>query len=50
MENGHIWQQVTYCYTYLYAFRPKVYLIKVHNAYKMKVEDVSDTIFVKRLR
>lgn len=50
MENGQIWQQVTYAYTYHYAFRPKVYLIKTHGVYKMKVEGVSGTIFVKQLR
>ena len=50
LENGQIWEQVTYAYTYHYAFRPTVYIIKVHNAYKMKVEGVSGTIFVKQLK
>ena len=50
MDNGQIWQQVTYAYTYHYAYRPKVYIIKTRGAYKMKVEGVSETIFVKRLK
>ena len=49
LENGQIWQQVTYAYTYRYAFRPKVLIIKTHCAYKMSVDGVSGTIFVKRL-
>lgn len=50
LDNGQIWQQVTYGYTYTYKFRPKVWIIKTHGAYKMKVEGMSSTIFVKRLR
>lgn len=50
LENGQIWQQVTYSYTYRYAFRPKVLIIKVHGAYKMVVEGISQSIFVRRLK
>ena len=50
LDNGQIWQQVTYSYTYRYAFRPKVFIIKVHGAYKMIVEGISQSIFVRRLK
>lgn len=50
LANGQIWQQVTYAYTYHYAYRPKVLILKVNNSYKMKVEGVDQMIFVKRLR
>lgn len=50
LANGQIWQQATYAYTYHYAYRPKVTIIKTHGAYKMKVDGVSGTIFVKRLK
>jgi len=50
LEYGQIWQQVTFRYTYTYKFRPKVWIIKTHGAYRMKVEGVSDTIFVRRLK
>ena len=35
-------------YIYHYALSPKVYIIKLNNAYKMKVEGVSESIFVIR--
>ena len=50
LDNGQIWQQVTYAYTYHYAYRPKVFIIKTHGAYKMKVDGVSGMIFVKQLK
>lgn len=50
LSNGQIWQQATYAYTYHYAFRPKVLIFKTNSAYKMKVEGVDGTIFVKRLK
>ena len=50
LENGQIWQQATYAYTYHYAFRPTVMIIKTDGGYRMKVDGVSGTIFVKRLK
>lgn len=49
MSNGQIWQQVTMGFTYTYKFRPKVMIIKTNGAYKMKVEGVANTIFVKQI-
>lgn len=50
LANGQIWQQVNYAYTYHYAFRPKVMIIKTNGVYKMKVDGVASTISVKRLK
>ena len=49
LSNGQIWQQDSYAYTYHYAFRPKVMIFKTNGAYKLKVDGVAGTIFVKRL-
>ena len=46
--NGQIWQQSSYAYTYHYAYMPDVTIFKIGSQYKMKVEGVSGTIFVKR--
>lgn len=48
--NGQIWQQEEYAYTYHYAYRPDVLIVKTATGYKMKVEGVSDSIRVKRLK
>lgn len=50
LANGQIWQQVSYSYTYHYAFSPKVTIVKVRGVYKLKVDGVDDTIFVKQLK
>jgi hypothetical protein len=50
LTNGQIWQQSSYDYTYHYAYRPKVAIYKVNGKYKMKVEDVKNTIEVKRIK
>jgi hypothetical protein len=50
LTNGQIWQQAEYDYTYEYAFMPEVTIYKTQGGYKMKVEDVEETIYVKRLK
>jgi len=50
LTNGQIWQQSEYDYTYEYAYRPSVTIYKTSQCWKMKVEDVEDTICVKRLK
>lgn len=50
LDNGQIWQQARYAYTYNYAFQPKVIIIKSDGDCKMKVDGVSETISVKRLK
>jgi hypothetical protein len=48
--NGQIWQQSSYAYTYSYAFMPKVMIYPSGGNCMLKVEGVSDTISVKRIR
>lgn len=50
LTNGQIWQQSSYAYTYHYAYRPEVIIYSGSGGCKMKVEDVSDSISVKRLK
>ncbi len=50
LENGQIWQQSSYAYTYHYAYRPKVLIYKINGRYKMKVEGVDETIYVERVK
>jgi hypothetical protein len=50
LTNGQIWQQVSYDYTYHYAFMPEVLIFKTTEGYKMKVGGIHETIYVKRLK
>jgi hypothetical protein len=50
LTNGQVWQQASYAYTYHYAFMPKVLIYRTTGGYKMKVDRVQSTIFVRRLR
>lgn len=50
LTNGQIWQQAEYDYEYEYAFQPEVTIYKATGGYKMKVEGMDDTIYVRRLR
>lgn len=50
LQNGQIWQQSSYAYWYHYAFSPKVTIYKSGGQYKMQVDGVGQSIFVKRLK
>jgi hypothetical protein len=50
LDNGQIWQQSSYAYTYHYAYRPDVLIFQSGASFKMKVDGVADTIDVKRLK
>lgn len=50
LTNGQIWQQSQFAYRYHYAFRPKVTIVQTNSGYKMTVDGVSGSIFVKRLK
>jgi hypothetical protein len=50
LTNGQIWQQTGYDYTYSYAYMPEVTIYKTSGGWKMKVEDVEETIYVRRLK
>lgn len=48
--NGQIWQQAEYAYMYRYAYRPDVMIYRTASGYRMKVEDVAETIGVERIK
>ena len=50
LTNGQIWQQSSYSYMYSYKYRPEVMIFSQHGQCKMKVEGISDTITVRRLK
>ena len=50
LANGQIWQQAEYDYDYEYDYRPEIMIFKTAGGYKMKVEGVEDTIYVKRIK
>ncbi|WP_158208130.1 cell wall-binding repeat-containing protein [Dehalobacter restrictus] len=50
LQNGQIWQQSSYAYTYHYAYAPEVTIYKSGSVYKMKVDGVDQTINVVRLK
>ncbi len=50
LANGQVWQQASYAYYYHYAYRPKVLIVPTSSGWIMKVEGVSQTIKVERLR
>jgi hypothetical protein len=49
MTNGQTWQQSTYSYMYQYAYNPEVLIYEFNGSWIMKVEDVAETIAVKKL-
>jgi hypothetical protein len=50
LDNGQIWQQAAYDYTYFYAYRPEVTIYSTSAGCRMKVEDETDTVLVKRIK
>jgi hypothetical protein len=50
LDNGQIWQQAEYDYTYFYDFHPDVTIYQTSAGCRMKVEDEEETILVKRLK
>lgn len=50
LDNGQIWQQAVYDYTYFYAYRPDVTIYQTSAGCRMKVEDETDTVLVKRIK
>ena len=50
LDNGQIWQQASYAYTYHYAYRPRVTIFKTGGRYKMIVEGASGSIYVRRIK
>ena len=50
LDNGQIWQQAEYDYTYFYAYRPDVTIYNTGAGCRMKVEDETETVLVKRIK
>ncbi len=50
LDNGQIWQQAEYDYTYFYAYRPEVTIYQTSAGCRMKVEDETETVLVKRIK
>lgn len=50
LSNGQIWQQASYAYTYHYAYRPNVVILRTSGGYVMQVDGVYGKINVRRLR
>jgi len=50
MMDGTIWQQVSYDYTYHYAYMPDVLIYTKGGSFYMKVEGVDDEIRVTRIK
>ena len=49
-QNGQIWQQAAYAYTYHYAYAPRVLVYRSSGVYKMKVDGVEAALTVKRIK
>jgi len=50
LSNGQIWQQASYAYLYHYAYWPEVVIVQASGGYKMVVEGVRGSIYVKRVK
>jgi len=50
LDNGQIWEQAEYSYTYSYAFRPEVTIFPTAAGCKMKVEDEDEMVLVRRIK
>jgi hypothetical protein len=47
LDNGQYWKQVTYAYTYHYAYRPRVQIVWESGVYRLHVDGVNDAIAVE---
>jgi len=50
LDNGQIWQQAEYDYTYFYEYHPDVTIYQTSAGCRTKVEDEEDTVVVKRIK
>jgi hypothetical protein len=47
LDNGQYWKQVSYAYTYHYAYRPGVQIVRENGVYRLHVDGVNDAITVE---
>ncbi len=50
LDNGQIWEQAEYAYTYSYSYRPEVTIYQTRGGCRMKVEDEDETILARRIK
>jgi len=50
LDNGQIWQQAEYEYTYFYSYRPDVTIYQARAGCRMTVKGERDTVLVKRIK
>lgn len=50
LDNGQIWQQAEYDYTYFYEYHPDVTIYETSGGCRLKIEGESDTVPVKRIK
>ncbi len=50
LDNGQIWEQAEYDYTYDYEYHPDVTIYQTPSGCRMKVEGLEETILVRRIK
>lgn len=50
LANGQVWQQSVYAYHYQHAYRPEVLIYLSRGGWKLKVDGVSETVDVTRIK
>jgi len=50
LDNGQIWQQAEYDYTYFYEYHPDVTIYQTSAGCRMKVEGEDETVVVMRIK
>ncbi|KRA61449.1 hypothetical protein ASD79_04815 [Caulobacter sp. Root655] len=49
-QNGHVWQQAEYKYSYQYAYRPEAIVIDGVDGPQLQVEGMDEPVRVRRVR
>lgn len=47
LDNGQYWKQASYAYTYHYAYRPRVQIVRESSVYRLHVDGVAGAITVE---
>lgn len=50
LRNGQVWQQASPGYLYRYAYMPRVLILFIGDGYRMRVQGLTQSIRVRRLR
>ncbi len=49
-QNGQVWEQAEYKYSYHYAYRPQARVVDGTNGHELHVDGMSETVRVRRRR